>query len=269
MTARTEHPDLLVQYVARTLDPARTAEIARHLAACVDCRIEAEALASMRRSILSQNGSGHVGSEDLVLYEEGSLGRDPVRRARIERHLDGCPDCRSDLLALERAGRVRHSPRTRRCANWAPLAATIAALLAAPIVWSLWRSPHPVPVVQAPGLLQAEPVTLAAPRRGVAEKPVLPGRGPWSMTVLLPFGAPDGEYRLRIEREDGSSPVPLRALVATDGQGSLTVFVGSLPGAGSYRLILAPRGETDAEAFVYRFETASVGPRAADEGAAP
>ena len=47
--------------------------------------------------------------QDLI---DGTIG--PIRRAELERHLDGCPDCRAlvaDLETIRDAGRLARSDR--------------------------------------------------------------------------------------------------------------------------------------------------------------
>jgi hypothetical protein len=275
MSAATEHPPLLLSYVARHLEPGPTAEVAAHLLRCTDCRLEVDALTSMMKSLRLQNRTDHIRGEDLVAYEEfriedgpaaavegsdaGELARDSVRRRRIEAHLQDCAECRFDLHALERARRVQESleaapARTRRTAagvtralaalrsGWtgAALAATAAAaILAIVLVPRIGTRPEP-----RPGLQPARPITFEAPRRGAAGERILPPEGPWSITIGLPFDAPEGTYHLLIRRADGSAVDGLEARLPSDGNGSLTVLVSALDAPGSYRLILEPESAT-------------------------
>ena len=273
MSAASEHPPLLLSYVARNLEPGPTAEVAAHLLRCTDCRLEVEALTSMMKSLRLQNRADHIRSEDLVEYDEGriengfeggsegpdvgDMARDSVRRRRIEAHLEDCAECRFDLHALERARRVQESiEATTTAATSAARRATVgvtriiaalrrswkgfglaaaagAAILAILIAPRFGTQPNPHPWLQ-----QARPITFEAPRRGAAGERILPSDGPWSITVRLPFDAPEGPYRLRIERADGSPVSGLEALIPTDGNGSLTVLVSALDAPGSYRLSL-------------------------------
>jgi hypothetical protein len=293
VSAASEHPQLLLSYVARNLEPGPTAEVAAHLLRCSDCRLEVDALTSMMKSLRLQNRTDHIRGEELVAYDEfriedgpdtadegsgaGDLARDSVRRRRIELHLEDCAECRFDLHALERARRVQESleaaPDSARGAatvahrvtagvtrglaalrsEWkgAALAATAAAAILAILI---------VPRIGArldprPGLQPARPIVFEAPRRGTAGERTLPPEGPWSITVGLPFDAPEGSYRLRIERADGSAVSGLEGRIPTDGNGSLTVLVSALDAPGSYRLILEPE-DPSAGPYLYPFKVA-------------
>ncbi len=258
MSAVTEHPELLAQYVAGHLEPSRAGDIEAHLERCADCRSEAAALASMRDTLRLQHGAGHVPGEDLVSLVEGDLERAPERRRPIERHLETCADCRDDRLALERVRGAPGSPRVGRCRSSRPGGAparrlvrigAVAAGLAAAIlllrtVPGLWTTSTPVPG-------QARPVTFAAPRRGAEEERVLRIAGPWSITVVLPLGAPEGAYGARVEAADGTVLKGPGAPRPSDGS-TLIVPIESLT-VGSYRLIIDPKTPAAGAPYVYPF----------------
>lgn len=277
MKVPSEHPELLPLYNTESLDRDEADAIAAHLERCPECRSEADTLASMRNSLRLMGGTGHVGGEDLVSYEEGEMGGDPLRRLRVERHLAACDDCRADLGALKRARRVRdalppdsgspvseRSPATAwRWRTIVPLAAVAGAVILTVLIVPGRRTSTD----REPALLPVQRITFAPPRRGASEARLLQAGEPWSITLLLPFGAPAGIYRLHVERRDGSSVGGLDASVPAEGDGSLTVLVRTPVATGSYRLVVEPRARAEGAPFVYPFEVVAPTPRKPGEGA--
>jgi len=223
----------------------------------------------MRVSLLVKESEGHVPGEDLVAYEEGGPMQDPAKR-RIERHLDRCADCRIDLRELERARRL-HAPSPasppasfpvsgRLAVAWRSTAARALLAVAGAAILAIWSVPRLRP---APGpgaaLRQVRPVTFAPSRRGETEERILPGEGPWLVTVLLPLGATEGAYGLRIEAVDGTHRQPSEATITTNAEGSLSVLVGQLA-AGAYLLIVDPREPEGETPLAYPFEVVSQPP---------
>jgi len=277
MKATSGHPGLLPLYVAGSLDRDEADAIAAHLERCPECRAEADALASMRNSLLLRDGSGHVGSEELVSYEEGEMAREPLRRRRVERHLAVCDDCRADLGALERARRVRDAlpplpgpPVTAespvpawRSRMIVPLAAAAAVVILTVLIVPGRRTSSD----RAPALLPVHRMTFAPPRRGASEARLLQAGEPCSITILLPFGSPGGIYRLHVEGRDGSPVGGFDASIPADGDGSLTVLVHAPVAPGSYRLIVEPLAGAEESPFVYPFEVVPPAARRRGEGA--
>lgn len=264
MIAGPQHPDLLL-HIAGQVDRGLAADIAAHLKTCAECREEAEALRSLRSTMLSRAGAGHVPVDDLVLYDEGELAGHPDRAASIESHLETCADCRTDLGSLQAARRLQGEPdrtaspaagsalRRRARIGWACLA---AALLAAFALFPLMRGLRTS--ASKPPASEAQAVTFAPPRRGDVDDRRLPGSGPWAIRVVLPFGASPGSYLCRIERSDGSLAHATAAPLASDGS-SLVLRVEPLP-AGPYRLLVGPGpGMVDPQ-YVYPFHVEGSGP---------
>src|SRR6185436_1317476 len=75
---------------------------------CEVCRAEVAALASMMKSVRFQRQMDHVAAADLVWFEEEARSLDPGKRASIESHLAGCPECCEDLETMRQA-RCRES----------------------------------------------------------------------------------------------------------------------------------------------------------------
>lgn len=262
MSRSSQHPDLLL-YVAGRLEPGQAADVAAHVAACPECGSEAEALSSMRTTLIARIGAGHVRAEDLVLYEDGGLEGRPELTVAIEGHLESCADCAADLRALRQArfraepGRasaprpVNRGPLRLSKRAWALAAVLLAAVALAPF---LRRAITGVPGTPAG---PEAPITFAPPRRGQGDESRLAANGPWAVSIVLPFGAPGGDYVLRIERQDGSIVRRFPSPLASDGS-RLDVVVGPLP-AGAYRLVVAPASGADAPS-VYRFQVQGEGP---------
>lgn len=264
MSAGPKHPDLLL-FVAGQVGRDQAADIAAHLKTCPECRSEAETLRSMKTTMLSRAGSGHARVDDLILYDEEELADQPDLAASIERHLVECADCRADLGSLQAARRLEAGP-DRSASRAAGAAApgrpktrwtfAAAALLAAAALFPLVRGLRPS-AARPPASSGAPAVTFAPPRRGGVDEGRLAGNGPWSITVVLPFGASPGSYLCRIARADGTlaheTAVPLAS-----GASSLGVEVEPLP-PGPYRLLVGPGPGMDAP-YVYPFHV---------EGSAP
>jgi hypothetical protein len=67
----------------------------------------------------------------------------------------------------------------------------------------------------------------------------LSGSGPWIVEVVLPFGAPAGEYVVRFGSPGGAErTVELRA--QANAEGILSVLLPALPRAGSYEIAVTP-----------------------------
>jgi len=285
MTPETEHPSLLLWYVATELDGPGRESIDAHLEICQDCRDEVRALSSMMKSLVAQAQIDHVPSEDLVAYEECSDSVDPGKVVAIRKHLDDCASCRDDLSALGRA-RWRESaaekglapvrpPLRHRIAR--PLArasdkATSAparrsggratGLLAAAAVLVALVSISLTAMRQsstAPGPLEVRAVVFAAPSRGAPVERLLEGPGPWAVRVILPLDAPDGAWRVSIRKSGGAEVAGLETTAISDADGCLEIMLAGLPAAGRYELQLgapgAPAGHPDETApLIYPFE---------------
>jgi len=263
MSRSSQHPDLLL-YVAGRLEPGQAAEVAAHLAACPECGSEAEALSSMRTTLIARIGAGHVRAEDLVLYEDGGLEGRPELTASIEGHLESCADCAADLGSLRQSRGFRAEPdraSVPRPVDPAPPRLSrrvwaLAAVLLAAVALALFLRRALTGVPGTPDGRDA-PITFAPPRRGQGDESRLAANGPWAVSIVLPFGAPAGDYVLRIERQDGSIVRRFPSPLASDGS-RLDVFVGPLP-PGAYSLVVAPASGADAPS-VYRFQVQGEGP---------
>ena len=272
MSGTTGHPPQLAWHVARNLDPATAVAIAAHLERCRECREEAAALASMRRSLLLLHRADHVPGPELVAYENGELERESARRVAVEAHLDQCHECRDDLAALERCrfvdealqGAPRRAGRAAatRWQVWVvgsagAAAVAVLALLALP---ALRRPP-----VRAPDAAVAAPIVFAPPRRGETVVRSIPAGGAGAIAVVLPYDAPEGTYRPRFERPDGAPAASPSTPVKTDGNGVLTLAVPPFSPGESYRLILSLDGREGPATYVYTFRVDPAGTGAAGE----
>ncbi len=256
-----EHPALLPWYVEGNLDPESKREVESHLGQCAECRSEVEALASMRVSLrVAHSGPGRpIPLEDLLAYENEGRPLTPTERQGLEKHLAACPECSEDLAALResRKGDVaRRGPETPpwtrparapgKRAAWMAAAALLVLAAGLSAVWLTWPT-------------RRADITLLPAQRGSEEAPVLLGGGPWTITVILPFGATPGTYSVLVETEARVAIVGAGSSVASGSEGSLSVPLASLPGPGLYRLVV--RSESGAAAgpleYPFRYETAA------------
>ncbi len=246
---KREHPHLLLWYVSGTLEREEAAQIEEHLRGCPDCRWEARALASTVRTLVKMSRVDHLPAEELAAFDAGDPTVAAARRAAIELHVHACHDCREDLATLQSARRVRASlaegnpgggprRRSREGLGRAPLTwaitggAVIALSFVIPAAPRLWR--------RAPAAALTQPaisVELEQARDGGGVN-VLEGRGPWALRLHLPAEAAEGRYTVRIQDALGSEIEGLDAPAHRDSDGSLTVYLRSLPGPGGYRVIL-------------------------------
>jgi len=260
MRVSEEHPHLLLWYVSGAIGAREREEIDLHLETCEGCRAEAASLASMMRSVQIQSRVDHVAAAELVLYEEELLSVRDERRAVIETHLAECPGCREDLETLRRARRrerawvggvegPRRSALARR-RGWI-LAATAAGVVLGVVVASSTLLLRPPLNALRTG---AHAVVFPAPRRGPEAGRRLKGAGPWTIRVLLPFGAKEGAYRVDVRRADGSRTPVMRGTARTDQDLGLVVNVPALPGPGRYEMTLSRYMEGPEEIYRYPFD---------------
>jgi len=257
---------LLPWFVGGSLDEEQARRVAEHLEACGDCRGEAAALASMRDSLRLEDRTEHIEATDLVDWEAGEK-TDPSRADRITQHLRECSACREDYEALVAAGRASEDardeemppavvpgpawrrPRIRTLAALAAAAAILAAV-AVPVIRAL-RAIQPTPEEQQrPTAITT--VTLSPSQRGAEGPASLPGNGPWSIDVLLPFGAAEGVYEVAILEEGGAAVPSLGGRAEGGRDARLRVMVPSLPRRGRYILRLLPPG-SGAAPYLYSF----------------
>ena len=257
------HPSLLPWYAAGTLDAWTARRIEEHLEACAACRLEQEELASMQRTLHRGEGGDHVAVLDLIDFTTGeaATGDGGERAAAVRQHLADCAACREEVEVVRQArqgravipaggepvessdptmsGEEASSPAMRRAAapRWRSAfyaAAAVAALLLVPATRGLVGRSE---VATTPR--EVHPVRLLSQTRGDEGAPVLSGSGPWIVEVVLPFGAPAGEYVVRFGSPgELDRSVELRAQPNADG--ILSLLLPALPRAGSYEIAVTP-----------------------------
>jgi hypothetical protein len=240
MTGRC--PTRLPWYVAGILDTGSVREVDAHLRRCERCRGQVAALGASLD--LEPSVSAHVPAADLVAYEAGSAG---AAAPRARAHLAACESCRAELALLRQVSartsrRATHWPAPRGLAL-AAAAAVVAVLLVPAALRSVGRS-QPATVVLVPAT------------RGASAEPVLPGRGPWRLTLVLPSVVGDGTFGVRITPRAGGGEVRHSA---RSSKGRLTVHVQGLGPPGAYTLWLEPADAVGAP-FSYAFRLAEPAP---------
>lgn len=217
------HPDNLPWYVSGRLDASESEAIAEHFRNCPACRLEVDALQSMRRTLVTYR-------EDFDLLEKAAGGD-------------------RDEGEWTRSARRRLSPWT-----WGLLGASAATVLFVAVVLRPGGIRGTLP---EPSLAPVASIVFLPPQRGTEPGRTLGGKGPWSIGVALPLGAPAGDYDVRINGEGDRVSVLLRTTVRATSDGRLTLLLRTLPGAGRYRLSAAPLGPGDGSPgteYAYPFE---------------
>lgn len=150
-------------FMTRRLAPGDLTTIARHLAACAECRVRAQAQARTTERVAALQSSlraepvTHLSYEQLVAYVEAKAL--PLEREIISNHLTGCPQCTVEAEELQALrDTLTASPALKSYWAWwrvpalfrpLPIAATAVALLSLlGLVWWL-RQPTPQ-LVSAP-----------------------------------------------------------------------------------------------------------------------
>jgi Putative zinc-finger len=264
-----EHPALLPWYAAGTLDAVTARRIEEHLQGCASCRLELEALASLGATLRRHDGTDHIETWDLMSYEQAAPALAPDRAGAIRRHLAACVACTEELETLRSARReLRESEGSAATApptpgpssgrsdgwKWAFYAAAAAAVvLALPALRGLR------PAASPPVAGEIRPVRLPAPTRDGTNDTVLTGSGPWAVEVMLPFGAPGGEYVARIvpRGHEPGAAVGIRVHATTDGR--LGLFLPSLPEGDHFQLTAASLSEPG-KSYDYSFTKVAGGP---------
>ena len=233
------HPDLLPWLISGKLEAADARQVEDHVASCEECAEVAASLTSMSRSLRAA-AMEHIGVEELIDWEEGRIHADAERSARIETHLAVCMTCTDDLTAL-RQTRPRSQGRKGPFRWWLVAAAAAIVLGASLTIISTSReSPEPESIVLLPVTRSGETV------------PAIDGTRPWTIVCVLPFSASSGEYRARIEHEDGSLLRPLDGTLRPDADARVSFVLEPIAQAGDYRLVLEPEAGPPGTSYSYR-----------------
>ena len=225
------HPHLLLWYVSGDLDPAQARETEAHLVKCRDCTAEARALASTLKNLRQSRSPGFA---DLTA--DGPVVEAPRRESALPTSTSRSPE------------------RRRNRWRWPALTAITAAVVMPLIAIPAWigsqddLTPH--------GIMRGvQSVVLSPPLRGSGGAKVLAGEGPWVISVVLPFGAPAGNYELRIDSVDQPAHPVLNATLQADAEGRISVIVESLPRPGRFVMSVRPRDDAATSPYIYAFQT--------------
>src|SRR5262245_45722629 len=201
MNDAVSHPEHLPWYVAGKVSENERHVIERHLLECADCRDQAEALLSLKRSLRLSEAEAHPTEQELVAFARGEQ--------RIKAHLKACASCRQDLEALRVSDARLHSRDSHRGSQtrWALAAAMLIMVAGAGVMLLLPRPAH------------SSVVSLEPADRSLPGGAVMTGSGPWVVRLILPFGAPDGDYRVRLDRGEGLEEIPMARSILTATRG--------------------------------------------------
>jgi hypothetical protein len=92
--------ELVVWLPAGTLGAEEQAEVQKHVAVCPACA-DLLKFASTLKTTLREQYASHPEPETLVRFAGARADMDPDTRARLERHLAGCPQCKEEVAMLE------------------------------------------------------------------------------------------------------------------------------------------------------------------------
>ena len=255
--AEERHPHLLAWYVAGALKPAEAREVRDHLDGCGECRRAADGLAAMVDALSRDADPAHVGAEDLVRYETAGRTGDPDLGRRVEAHLLQCASCRQELALLRRLPSADASPGPTEAPSRHQSRGSIAAWLRRPWHVAAGLAAAHLIVALNPQLQdRRHEVIFSSPRRADTAPPRLTMPGPWSLKVMLPFSAPRGAYRARVESQEGSVVHLVMEQVSPNPDGALSIPLASIDRPGSYKLILEPSQEPADVLLEYPFVVA-------------
>lgn len=241
-----EHPVMLAWYAAGALDSWTARQIEEHAQGCPSCRIEIEALGSMGATLRRHDGTDHLEVSDLIGFASGALpkGQDA---AAVGRHLAACATCTEDLETL-RAARKEYESASPEADRTVPEGAAGSQGATARWRWAFFAAAAAVVLLTLPALrglrgkpdsmeaLEIHPIRLMTQTRGQDAGADLPGAGPWLIEIVLPFGAPSGEYDVHIVRRDTTPANAIDVRARTTPDGTLILLVRSLPDLGPYRV---------------------------------
>ena len=174
-------------FITHRLAPGDLTTIARHLAACAECRarVQAEARTTERvaalQSSLRAEPVTHLSYEQLVAYVEAKAL--PLEREIISNHLTVCPQCTleaEELQALRDTLTAAPASKTflawlRELALFRPMPIAVAAMVLVSLLGLAWwlrqRAPAPQ-IVSAPPVV-SPPVTASLPPTPALVVPVV------------------------------------------------------------------------------------------------
>jgi Putative zinc-finger len=123
---------LLGEYAEGALDRAAVDRLEAHLADCDECR---EWLAAYRQLRAELACEPCPAADLLAEYAVGAVPLAEVKRSRVERHLEACPDCRADLelvrAAVGAARPAHEQPRVPARHRRLAVAASVILVVAA------------------------------------------------------------------------------------------------------------------------------------------
>jgi hypothetical protein len=101
----------LTGYRKRTLEPDSLLQVTAHLDVCDECRAKLRRLVSAGETLakMRQSFQSHLTAEQMQCYVDEEL--DSEARADVERHLDLCAECASDVQALREFAKARPARR--------------------------------------------------------------------------------------------------------------------------------------------------------------
>jgi hypothetical protein len=239
----------LVSYEAGEMqDSARRKETEDHLGSCASCRRDLQALESAR-----ERGEGGATEPTALIHR------------RTHNRSAGNPWMWGFLATSALAAglavplftmwsRGYEPPLTPSTGTPGPVHAPEALPSLPPAVQS---DSHEIPVIatdSSSDLEEATAVTLHPAWRGDSTIPSLEGSGPWAITVALPFGAPEGDYKVHVERNDRSTIPGTSTSVRARPEGVLTVLLRRLQFVGRGRLVLTPAENGQGRSYMYEFQ---------------
>jgi hypothetical protein len=222
---RESCPSRLPWFAAGALDRDERAGIEEHLLRCQGCREELARWSSLGAGVRERAGD-HPSAEALTDWAESGEAPPGEERGSIERHLESCADCRSDVALVRGLHPPKEGSRLALPA-WGKLAAVgvVAAIGLVAVVVMVARTSSSPELHATRRVVLEDTYRSGDPSRDGPVRLMRPG--PWALSFLLPEGATSGRYTLSVV--DATTSETIVSISASDEAGTVDVVLDALP----------------------------------------
>jgi len=229
-------------------EPERRRGIEAHLDSCEACRQDLDALVSARKQLAAGR------TEPAAVINQRPPSRSPGAPWKWGFFAASAIAAALAVAVVTMRIQEGEPPFNPSTVATPPVPASETPASAPPEVPTQPRGDLESDADSLPVLEESSAVILHPSQRGDSPILTLNGHGPWALTVVLPFNAPDGDYRLHVEREDGSTVPGTSTSATARPDGTATLHLGRFPSAGRYRLVLTPAGKAGGRSYSYEFQ---------------